>query len=140
MIRTHVGMSLDGFLTSKTGLPAWDFMPRFGPGTHGYTEFMTNLGAVAMGRTSFEQGLDDWLTGRPWDDRPVFVVTSRPLPENAPPTVVASQGGPQGWRTRFEARTLMGCPTARRRKHDTSVPRHRCTGPPRYRRAADPAT
>lgn len=96
MIRTHIGVSLDGFAASADGRPTWDFMPTFGAGTHGYTELMDQCGAVAMGRTCFDQGLEGWLGGWPWGERPIFVLTSRPLPENAPPIVSASQGGAAG--------------------------------------------
>jgi dihydrofolate reductase len=96
-IKTHMGVSLDGLVTSADGLPAWDWDPGFdgkGP-PPGYSEFMEDVGAVIMGRTTFEQGLPDWKGAWPWDDRPIRVLTHRPLHDGAPPTVQASQGGPQ---------------------------------------------
>lgn len=97
-IRTHLGLSLDGFVAPPDGLPAWDAIPTFGPGTHGATELAEQCGAVAMGRTSFDQGFEDWLAaGWPWPGKPVYVLTSRPLPEKAAAAgVIASQGGPAG--------------------------------------------
>ena len=40
LIRTHIGVSLDGFVATPDGLPAWDAIPTFGPGSHGTAEFM----------------------------------------------------------------------------------------------------
>jgi dihydrofolate reductase len=97
LIRTHVGVSLDGFMATPAGLPTWDLMPTFGAGSHGYAELMEQCGAVIVGRTSFDQGFEDWLKGWPWPGKPVYVLTSRPLPETAAEMgVVASQGGPVG--------------------------------------------
>jgi len=33
-IRTHSGVSLDGFVATRDGLPAWDAIPTFGPVAH----------------------------------------------------------------------------------------------------------
>jgi dihydrofolate reductase len=98
LIRTHIGVSLDGFIATPDGLPAWDAIPTFGPGTHGYSEFSDQCGAIVMGRTSFDHGFEDWLVGG-WPDpgKPVYVLTSRPLPAKASDMgVIASQGGPAG--------------------------------------------
>ena len=96
LIRTHLGVSLDGFVATPDGLPAWDAIPAFGPGTHGHAELMAECGAVVVGRTSFDQGFEDWLPNWPWPDKQVYVLTSRPLPRNVPAGVVASTGGPVG--------------------------------------------
>jgi hypothetical protein len=61
LIRTHIGVSLDGFVATPDGLPAWDTMPTFGPGSHGTAELMQECDAVVTGRTSFDQGFQDWL-------------------------------------------------------------------------------
>ena len=40
LIRTHVGVSVDGFISGPDGLPAWDSAPGWDHGTsHGYAEF-----------------------------------------------------------------------------------------------------
>ena len=98
LIRTHVGVSLDGFLATPDGLPAWDADPTFGPGSHGYAEVSEQCEAVIVGRTSFDQGFRDWLTdGWPWPGKRVYVLTSRPLPAEAPAVgVIAALGGPAG--------------------------------------------
>ena len=96
-IKTHMGVSIDGLVTSADGLPAWDWDPGYDGKSPppGYTDFMDNVGAVVMGRTTFEQGLPDWKDAWPWGERPIRVLTHRPLPDGAPATVKASQGGPK---------------------------------------------
>ena len=96
MIRTHVGVSLDGFVATPDGLPAWDAMPTFGPGSHGTAELSEQCDAVVVGRTTFDQGFRDWPANWPWPDKQVYVLTSRPLPANVPAGVIASKGGPAG--------------------------------------------
>jgi dihydrofolate reductase len=97
LIRTHVGTSLDGFVATPDGLPAWEAVPTFVPGqSHGYPEIIEQCDAIAMGRTSFEQGFEDWLANWPWPDKQVYVLTSRALPANVPAGVTASKGGPAG--------------------------------------------
>ena len=97
LIRTHIGVSLDGFVATPSGQPAWDFLPMFGAGSHGYAELMEQCGAVVIGRTSFDQGFEDWQAGWPWPDKQVYVLTSRPLPAKATEMgIIASQGGAAG--------------------------------------------
>lgn len=96
LIRTHVGVSLDDFLATPDGLPAWDAVPTFGPGSHGVAEVTEQCDAVVMGRTSFDQGFRDWLPNWPWPGKQIYVLTSRPLPENVPAGVIAANGGPAG--------------------------------------------
>ena len=89
LIRTHVGVSLDGLVTSADGLPAWDWSPSFHSdgAPQGYPEFMANVGGVIIGRTSFEQGLPLWRGAWPWGDRPIRVISNRPLGDDVPETV-----------------------------------------------------
>src|SRR6266851_3472709 len=94
-IRTHVGLSLDGFVATPAGQPTWDAIPTFGPDSHGLPELNAETGSVVVGRTSFDQGFNDWLaSGWPWPDKQLYVLTSRPLPENTPAGVIAAQDGP----------------------------------------------
>jgi dihydrofolate reductase len=88
-IRTHIGVSVDGFISSADGLPAILAMPGFASGvSHGHPEFIADCSAVVMGRTTFEPALGspDW----PWPDLQVFVLTKRPLPEGTPADVVSA--------------------------------------------------
>jgi dihydrofolate reductase len=95
MIRTHVSISLDGFTTFADGLPAWDAMPTFGPGSHG-TDQLADCDAVLMGRTTFDQGFEHWVNDWPYKGKPVYVLTSRPpLRDDAADfDVSAAEGGP----------------------------------------------
>lgn len=94
LIRTHVGVSLDGFVSTSQGFPTWEALRSFDGDSHGYTALMAQTEAIIVGRTSFDQGFDDWLTSWPWPDKTVHVLTSRPLPANVPAGVVAATGGP----------------------------------------------
>jgi dihydrofolate reductase len=95
LIRTHIGVSLDGFITDANGLPAWDAMENFGPGAYGHDEFTAGCSAVVIGRTTFDQGWPFWTQGDwPYAGKTVYVLTSRPLSERAPEfKVVPSNGG-----------------------------------------------
>ncbi len=62
--------------------------------SHGYPEFIENVDAVVMGRSTFlpALGAPSW----PWPGLQVFVLTSQPLPAGTPDGVVVAQGGPAG--------------------------------------------
>ena len=96
LIRTHIGVSLDGFVATPEGAPAWDAVSTFGPASHGQPELEKDICAIVVGRTSFDQGYKDWLPHWPWPDMPVYVLTSRPLPHDVRAGVIASRGGPAG--------------------------------------------
>ncbi len=54
-IRTHIGVSADGFVSTSVGRPALLSMLEFAPGaSHGHPEFIAGCGAVVMGRTTFD--------------------------------------------------------------------------------------
>ena len=94
MIRTRMGISADGFVATADGWPVLLQMPTFaGRESHGQPEFLEGIAAVAMGRTTFEPavGHDRW----PWPGKQVYVLTSRPLPEEAPDDVIVADGGPE---------------------------------------------
>src|SRR5262249_26791910 len=97
LIRTHVGVSLDGFLATPEGLPAWDALPTFGPGSHGHAELSEQIDAVVVRRTRFDQGVEDWLPNWPWPGKSFYFLTSRPLPAKAAAMgIIASDGGAPG--------------------------------------------
>jgi dihydrofolate reductase len=86
-IRTHIGISVDGFVATPDGLPVLLSMPEFaGRESYGLPELLETTGAALMGRTTFEPALDapNW----PWPGLEVFVLTSTPLPAGAPPEIV----------------------------------------------------
>jgi len=96
-IRTHIGVSLDGFMGLADGAPVWNAIPTFVPGeSHGYPEFIEPCKAVVVGRTTFDYGHAYWTEqgGWPWPNLTVYVLTSRPLPDHRHEGVAASQGGP----------------------------------------------
>jgi hypothetical protein len=39
-------------------------LPTFGSESHGTAEFIEQCAAIAMGRTSFDQGFEHWLASR----------------------------------------------------------------------------
>lgn len=88
-IRTHIGVSVDGFVATPDGRPALLSMPDFIPGvSHGHPEFIADCRAVVMGRATFDPALNapSW----PWQGLPVYVLTSRPLPSGLPGEVVSA--------------------------------------------------
>jgi dihydrofolate reductase len=70
-----VGTSLDGFIARANG--DLDFLPLGGGEPHGYDEFIATVDALVIGRKTFETVLtfDTW----PYGDKPVFVLSTRPL-------------------------------------------------------------
>jgi dihydrofolate reductase len=84
-ILTRMCISLDGYVTTPEGWPVQLADPNFSPEAYGFVEFQKTLGAVLMGRTTFEPALQ---AGRwPWPDLEVFVLASR-RPEGTPDHVV----------------------------------------------------
>jgi dihydrofolate reductase len=77
-----IGTSVDGFIARANG--DLDFLPPGGGEPHGYDEFMATVDALVIGRKTFETVLtfDQW----PYGEKPVFVLSTRPL---APPPLGA---------------------------------------------------
>ena len=71
-----VGISVDGFLARPNG--ALDFLPPGGGEAHGYEEFIASVDALVIGRNTFDIVLafEEW----PYGTKPVFVLSTRPLP------------------------------------------------------------
>ena len=85
-----IGTSLDGFIARPNG--DLDFLPPGGGEPHGYDEFMATVDALVIGRNTFETVLtfDAW----PYE-KPVFVLSSRPLaPAPADAVVERMSGAP----------------------------------------------
>ena len=84
-----VGTSLDGFIARRDG--ALDFLPEGGGESHGYTEFLASVDALLIGRNTFDTvlGFGGWAYG----SKPVFVLTSRPLPPTPGQAVVERLSG-----------------------------------------------
>jgi len=110
-IRMHTGVSLDGFAATPDGVPALDAMPDFVPGeSHGLPDFLEQVVAVVVGRTTFDEGHAYWSANAvwPWEGKRVYVLTSRPLPERVPDDVVASEGGASGLLEQLRSARLGG--------------------------------
>jgi hypothetical protein len=69
--------------------------------------------AVVMGRTSFDQGFQDWLADWPWPDEQVYILTSRRLPADASAVGVLALRG-----TARRYRASRGRTTARRPRQE----------------------
>ena len=84
-----VGTSLDGFIARRDG--SFDFLPTDGGEPHGYTEFMTSVDALLIGRKTYETalGFGEWFYGK----KPVFVLSHRPLPPAPAGAVVERLSG-----------------------------------------------
>lgn len=88
-----VGTSLDGFIARKDG--SFDFLSAGGVESepHGFDEFLASVDAILMGRNTYEVvlALPKW----PYGEKPVYVLSTRPLP-SAPsgPTVERLAGDP----------------------------------------------
>lgn len=72
-----VGVSVDGFLARPDG--ALDFLPDDAE-PHGYEEFFASVDALVIGRNTFETVLA--FAGWPYGDKPVYVLSTRPLPSS----------------------------------------------------------
>jgi dihydrofolate reductase len=84
-ILTRMCISLDGYVTTPDGWPVQLADPNFSPQAYGFDVFQKTLGAVLMGRATFEPALQAprW----PWPDLDVFVLASQ-RPEGTPESVV----------------------------------------------------
>src|SRR5689334_3883545 len=97
-----VGTSLDGFIARPNG--SFDFLPEE-PEPHGYEEFFATVDALLMGRKTYETalGFGQW----PYGPKPVFVLSSRPLPPAPQGAVVEHvSGAPQEIVTQLAARGI----------------------------------
>ena len=83
-----IGTSLDGFIARTNG--AFDFLPAGGGEPHGYDEFMATVDALVIGRNTF----DTVLAFEAWPyTKPVFVLSTRPLPATPPGAIVERMSG-----------------------------------------------
>ncbi|MGI8449322.1 MAG: dihydrofolate reductase family protein [Streptosporangiaceae bacterium] len=91
LIKSRMGISADGLVSTPEGVPAIAVAAGFeSGGSHGYPEFIEGCDAVVMGRTTFLPAL-----GAPqWAGLQVYVLTSSPLPAGTPEHMVTARLGP----------------------------------------------
>jgi dihydrofolate reductase len=84
-----IGTSLDGFIARPND--DLDWLPPGGGEEHGYDAFMATVDALVIGRRTFEKVLtfDSW----PYGEKPVFVLSTRPLASAPPGAVVERMSG-----------------------------------------------
>jgi dihydrofolate reductase len=84
-----VGTSLDGFIARPDG--ALDFLDAGGGEPHGFSEFYKTVDAMVIGRKTYETvlGFGGWAYGK----KPVFVLSSKPLPPAPPKAIVEHMSG-----------------------------------------------
>jgi dihydrofolate reductase len=105
LIRTRMGVSVDGFIATPDGVPAFVVMPDFVPHeSYGWPDFDEQIDAVVLGRVALDAGLgaSTW----PWPGKQIFVLTSRPVPAEVPADVVVADPSPQGLLERLRATGL----------------------------------
>ena len=85
-----IGTSVDGFIARANG--DLDFLPPGGGEPHGYHELMATVDALVIGRKTFETVLafDTW----PYAEKPVFVLSTKPLAPAPAGAVVEHLSGP----------------------------------------------
>jgi dihydrofolate reductase len=78
-VQLYIAQSLDGFIADKDGGVEW--LERFNAAEedYGYEEFMSNVGGVVMGASTYEQAMS-WDIPWPYHAMPSWVVTHRRLP------------------------------------------------------------
>lgn len=89
-LRYMFAMSLDGYIATPTHGIEW--LERFSPEEAGVEAFMAEITGLLMGRDTFDVCLR--LGPWPYGELPTVVLTSRPMPADAPPTAEACAGGP----------------------------------------------
>ncbi len=79
-LRVFIAMSLDGYIAGVDDDLSW-LPPPVEGADFGYDAFMSGIGALLMGRRTFDvvAAFDPW----PYGDRPVLVATHRHLPKTA---------------------------------------------------------
>ena len=97
-VRVYIATSIDGFIAGPgddlSWLPSDEELAETASvddGALGYEEFIAGIGALLMGRATYDvvRGFDvPW----PYGDRPVLVATRRSLDEHPPATVRAVDG------------------------------------------------
>jgi dihydrofolate reductase len=98
-----IATSLDGFIARADG--GIDWLPPGGGEEHGYDAFIATVDALVIGRNTFETVLTfgTW----PYGKKPVFVLTTHPLPVPTPAGAVVERlsGDPRDIVSQLTARS-----------------------------------
>lgn len=88
LVRIYTATSADGFIADQEG--GVDWLDGFNPATYGFDAFVAEVGAVVLGRRTYDYtvAFEDW----PYADKRCFVVTSQTLATPPPNTVAAQRG------------------------------------------------
>ena len=84
----YIATSVGGYVATPDGGVAW--LESFNDEGYDYEEFIAAIGAIVMGRTTYDQvvAFDEWIYGR----KDVYILTSRPLDVSTPRTTVWHDG------------------------------------------------
>lgn len=77
-VRVFIACSLDGFIAGPNDDLSWLPPPGGSGDDHGYGAFFAEVGALLMGRSTYEVAAS-FEGAWPYEDRPVLVATTRPL-------------------------------------------------------------
>lgn len=100
-VRLYIAASLDGFIADREG--GVDWLTPYENEDVGFDRFFAQIGAIITGRTTYDQArsFNVW----PYGNRPMHVLTSRPLDPDAPAGVQAVTGDPADLVARLKAET-----------------------------------
>ena len=103
LVILYIATSLDGFIADRDGGVGWldDIHPSEADGDYGYVEFYDSVGALIMGRATYDQVLD--FGAWPYPGKPTFVFTSNP-PNGDHPNVEFVSGNPKAFVEGLKAR------------------------------------
>jgi dihydrofolate reductase len=87
-VRFYVATSLDGFIADQDGSVDW--LAPYDASLYGYDNFLDGVGALIMGRRTFEliHAVGDW----PYRGKPAFVIASQPLGRTPVGVTAATRG------------------------------------------------
>lgn len=89
-IRVFIATSLDGFIAGENDDLSWLPVPVEGGEDYGFGAHMAATAAILMGRATYDVA-SSFEGAWPYGDTPVFVATSRPIPD--PPATVRVVSG-----------------------------------------------
>lgn len=78
----NIATSLDGYVARSDDSIDW-LEPYDNLSEYGFNEFISSIGAIIMGKRSYDIGLaNNWFKGSPYGPSPIFVVSPKKQPNN----------------------------------------------------------